>query len=192
MTEEFDDYSDAEGVAGWISRDPFFRICILVEVIVWTLLALVACCCVCVSRRICRRGVARGKYSPSMMKADVSEMKRKDSSSKANDIQSAGVVELDFAPSSSSARSTCLKTLCCTLAIAIVVGFALMVALLAIFIPVLMPNALYMPVDCEGDQFCPRVPGTDNFFVMTESGNNVSIRLFPAHPSGKYFAKRSR
>ena len=187
MTEEFEDYSDAEGVAGWISRDPFFRICILVEVIVWTLLALVASCCVCVSRRVCRRGVARGKYSPTATKTDVSEMKRKDSSSKA------GVVELDFAPSSSSsARSTCLKTLCCTLTIAIVVGFALMVALLAIFIPVIMPNALYMPVDCEGDQFCPRVPGTENFFVITESGNNVSIRLFPAHPSGKYFHKRFR
>jgi len=186
--EGCEDYADANGVAGWIDRDPFFRICILVEVIGWTVVALIASCCLCVARRICRRG----KYSPSSTtttSTNVNEVQQRDTPFGGHDTHTAGVADTEFAPSSSS-RSACLLRFFASLAIAVLVGFTLMVALVAIFIPFVMPNMLYMPVDCEGDMFCSRVPGTENFFVTTESGNNVSIRLFPANPSGKYYQKR--
>ena len=80
-----------------------------------------------------------------------------------------------------------------TLAVGIVIGFALMVILLAIAMPIAEPYALYHPKDCvENDRNCETVPGAENLFVKTESGMNISTRYFPAAQVARYAARNFR
>ena len=187
---ELDDYSNADGFLGWIGRDPFFRICILAEATAWLILTLVIYCCVCALRRSrCLRGRRAQKYAPSFL--GDQELRDRGSVSKSVNSDS---LEPEVA---SLTRKTCRgRCIACTCACgtSLFVGFFVMVALLAVTIPFIMPNMLYIPVTCEDAPSAPclYVPGAKNHFVSTSSGNNVSVRLFPALSTGKYYSKRFR
>ena len=84
--EDFEDYSKADGFVGWIGRDPFFRICILAETVLWLVLALIASCFVCVIRRKCLRGASR-KYTPAVETTDNHELRESNCTREKNYIQ---------------------------------------------------------------------------------------------------------
>ena len=179
----------------WISQDPLFRICILTEVIVWIVATSIASFCVCAFRRKCLREYYKVRALHRRKQRDESDGDaRAAEAATAADAATAGVaVPIDGIDTTSRAQLCFKYRHIWTLAVGIVVGFALMVISLAIAVPIVAPHWLYHPEDCEeAGRYCETLPDAENLFVKTESGANISIRHFPAEEAGRYFAKNFR
>jgi len=203
--DDFEDYSSQSGFLGWIGRDPLLRVCVLTEVFLWIFFSCIASCCFCVLRRKFQR-TRPHYYSPTSTSASTSTST---SASFVKDGQREGSYELDQTNNNNHGRvrpmsdindnSTSTDESCKTrylvrhlvpFVICVVVGFISMVIVLVTVIPFLMPNALFIPDSCNDADWCQSIPGAENLFVTTASGNNVSLRLFPAKTGGKYYLKR--
>ena len=150
--------------------DPFFSICIAVEVVLWIVFGLLTSCLICGLRR---RRCCSTKSQPDRDTARADEN------------------ETFQQQQPQQPPSKCRWTRLTTAVVCSIAGYVSMVIFLVVLIPQLMPYGLYFPDVCDGD-WCQQIPGARNLFVQTKTGNNISLRLFPAHESGKYYSKGLR
>ena len=158
--------------------DPFFHICIVVEVVLWIFFGLLASCLFCGLRRMRCSTTSqpdRDAGQPDKNDRFLQQQKQDQHHRRPSDVK----------------VKRCRWTRLTTAVLGYIAGYVSMVVFLAVLIPLLMPYGLYLPDKCDGD-WCRNIPGAQNLFVRTKTGNNISLRLFPAHKSGKYFSEGLR
>jgi len=168
----------------WLSQDPFFRLCSIVECLCWLLFFLFALFIFCLCWKFCFKG--KRKLSLGSPEAfDTFELRRLAS----DDSKPVSLLNDNtyVAPLKNIPHRLWFKRLVMILTSSFF-GFFFMVIGLAIAIPYLMPHFLFVPEDCDG-HWCQFVPGSINKIVNTTSGNTISIRYFPANVSGTFYEK---